>query len=90
LFLLIFVESKKFNNFSSWIQYKPTFKDLILKQPYEKTLFLSEVFRDAKIMTKQGFDPCFNNNAITIITIILLYFAKSAKLSLIPTMFLQL
>jgi hypothetical protein len=35
-----------------------------------------------QIMTKQGFDPCSNKNAITIITILLLYFARNVKLTL--------
>jgi hypothetical protein len=33
-----------------------------------------------QIMTKQGYDPCFNKNAITIITILLLYFARNVRL----------
>jgi len=80
--LLILVESKKSNNLNSRTQDEPTFKGFILKQPYKKTLFLFEVFRADQIMTKQGFDPCSIKNAITIITILLLYFERSAKLTI--------
>lgn len=45
----------------------------------KKTLLLFENFKANQIMTKLGFDPWSRKNTITIITILLLYFARNAR-----------